>query len=216
VLPEGNSVEYDYDDAPCLARLRCTHNVKTVRQLAKPATGLATFTRSFTYESRSNQVATATDARGKVTSYTYTLRGLPLSVTSPADADAVQPVTTYAYTPYTAAGFPVFYLPTSVSQKTSATNTVASTTAYNAANKYVPQTFVEDAGTGKLNLTTALTFDAVGNLTIVNGPRTDVTDTVTNVFDAERRLTQSTNALGKLSRQAYDADGRLIRSAAQA
>lgn len=34
-------------------------------------------------------------------------------------------------------------------------------------------------------------------------------------YDAERRLTRSTNALGKLSRQAYDADGRLIRASAQ-
>lgn len=215
VLPEGNSVEYVYDDVPCLTQLRCTHNVKTVRQVAKPASGLATLTSSFTYESSFNQVATATDPRGNVTAYTYTAQGLPLTVTKPADASGVQPVTTYGYTAYTAAGFPAFYLPTSVSQKTSATNTVLTTTAYNAANKYVPQTVVEDAGTGKLNLTTAFTFDAVGNLTGVNGPRTDVTDTVTNVYDAERRLTQSTDALGKFTRKAYDADGRVIRSAAQ-
>ena len=150
-----------------------------------------------------------------LTTHAYTAQGLPLTVTSPADASAVQPVTTYGYTAYTAAGFPAFYLPTSVSQKTSAANTVVTTTTYNAANKYVPQTVVADAGTGKLNVSTTLTFDAVGNPTVVNGPRTDVTDTVTNVFDAERRLTQSTNALAKISRNAYDADGRLIRSAAQ-
>jgi len=124
-------------------------------------------------------------------------------------------VTTFGYTAYTAAGFPAFTLQTSVSQKTSASNTVLSTTAYNAANKYVPQTVVADAGTGKLNISTTLTFDAVGNPTVADGPRTDVTDTVTNVYDAARRVTQSTNALGKITRLAYDADGRLIRSAAQ-
>ena len=42
-----------------------------------------------------------------------------------------------------------------------------------------------------------LAFDTVGNLTQVNGPRTDVTDTTTNVFDAQRRVTQGTDALGK-------------------
>lgn len=79
------------------------------------------------------------------------------------------------------------------------------TTTYNAANKYVSQTVVADAGTGKLNLTTAFTYDAVGNLTQVNVPRTDVTDTIT----------QTTDALGKQTRFAFDADGRLIRTAAQ-
>ena len=49
---------------------------------------------------------------------------------------------------------------------------MVTTTTYNAANKYVPQTVVADAGTGKLNLTTAFTYDGVGNLTQVNGPRT--------------------------------------------
>ena len=215
VLPEGNALEYDYDDAPCAAQQRCAHNVKTVRQVAKPGSGLATLTQSSTYESAFNKVATSTDARAKVTSYTYTAQGLPLAVTSPADADGVQPVTTYGYTAYTAVGFPAFYLQTSVSRKTSAANTVLSTTAYNAANRYVPQTVVADAGTGKLNITSTLTFDAVGNPTVVDGPRTDVTDTATSVYDGERRVTQSTDALGKLKRMAYDNDGRLVRSAAQ-
>ncbi|TXI76802.1 MAG: RHS repeat protein, partial [Dokdonella sp.] len=86
-LPEGNRVQYTYDDAPCLAQLRCTHNVKTVSQVAKPATGLATLTSRFTYESSVNQVASATDPRGKVTTTTYTAQGLPLTVTSPADGE---------------------------------------------------------------------------------------------------------------------------------
>ena len=160
-------------------------------------------------------MATSTDARGKVTSYSYHAQGVPMAVTSPADAAGVQPVTTYGYTAYTAAGFSPFYLQTLVSQKTSASNTVLSTTSYNAANKYVPQTVVADAGTGKLNITSTLSFDAVGNPTLADGPRMDVSDTVATVYDAERRPTQVTNALGKLTRMAYDADGRLVRSAAQ-
>ncbi|WP_207807112.1 hypothetical protein [Parazoarcus communis] len=72
---------------------------------------------------------------------------------------------------------------------------MVTTTTYNAANKYVPQTVVADAGTGKLNLTTAFTYDGVGNFTQVNGPRTDVTDTTTRAFDAQRRITQTTDAL---------------------
>ena len=49
----------------------------------------------------------------------------------------------------------------------------------------------------------------------MDGPRTDVTDTVSTSYDAERRGTQITDALGKITKQAYDADGRLIRIAAQ-
>jgi RHS repeat-associated protein len=215
VLPEGNAVEYDYDDASCAAQQRCTHNVKTIRKVAKLGSGLPTLTESFTYEGSFNKVASSTDARGKVSSFTYTAQGLPLAVTGPADAGGVQPVTTYGYTPFSAAGFPAFYLQTSVTQKTSASNAVQNTTSYNASNKYVPQTIVVDAGTGKLNITNTLAFDASGNQTLVNGPRTDVTDTVATSYDAERRPTQITDALGKLTRMAYDNDGNLIRSAAQ-
>ncbi|NMG66546.1 hypothetical protein GPA19_16490, partial [Azoarcus indigens] len=99
---------------------------------------------------------------------------------------------------------------TSQTSKINATATVATTSTYNAANKYVPQTVVADAGSGKLNLTTSFTYDAVGNLTQVDGPRTDVTDTTTSTFDAERRVTQTTDALGKQTRFGYDADGRLV------
>ena len=127
-----------------------------------------------------------------------TTQGLPLAVTSAADAAGaagVQPVTTFGYTAYTAAGFPAFTLQTSASQKSSASNTVLSTTAYNAANQYVPQTVMADAGTGKLNITSTLTFDAVGNPTQVNGPRPDVTGTVTTAYDGERRSSRATAGL---------------------
>ncbi|HRO22611.1 MAG TPA: hypothetical protein PLO17_19675, partial [Alcaligenes phenolicus] len=134
---------------------------------------------------------------------------------SPADAAGVQPQTTFAYTAYTASGYPTFYLPTSQTSKITSGSTVVTTTTYNTTNKYVPQTVVVDSGSGKLNLTTTFTYDAVGNLTQINGPRTDVTDTTTQAFDAQRRVTTRTNALSKQTVLAYDADGRLIRSAAQ-
>ncbi|OGQ95295.1 MAG: hypothetical protein A2521_03965 [Deltaproteobacteria bacterium RIFOXYD12_FULL_57_12] len=195
---------------------RCTHNVQTVSQVAKPGSGLATLTTSYTYESSFNKVAKAIDPRGKETNYTYTAQGNPLTVTYPADAAGVQPSTTYAYISYTPTNFPTFptfYLRSSETSKTSASNSVVTTTTYNTANKYVPATMVVDSGSGKLNLTTSYTYDGFGNLTQVDGPRTDVIDTV--AYDAERRVTQITDALGKFTRQAYDADGRLVRSAAQ-
>lgn len=215
-LPEGNYVQYVYDDAPCAGTdKRCTHNVKTVTRVAKAGSGLANLISSITYESAFNQVATATDARSKVTNYTYTAQGLPNTVTSPTDSAGVAPVTTYGYVSYTPSGYSTFYLPTTVTVKTSGTNSVVTTTAYNTTNKYVPQSTTVDSGTGKLNLATAYTYDAVGNLTGVDGPRSDVTDTGSNTYDSERRVTQATNAAGKLTKTEYDADGRPLKVAAQ-
>lgn len=216
LLPEGNYTQYAYDDATCAsADKRCTHNVKTITSVGKPGSGLANRVQSFTYESAFNKVATATDARSKVTSYTYTAQGLPLTVTSPVDAAGVAPQTSYTYVAYTPSGFPTFYLPETQTVKTTATNSVITATTYNTANKYVPATSVVDSGTGKLNLTSSFTYDATGNLTVSNGPRTDVTDTVTTAYDTERRAIQLTDAAGKLSKTTYDKDGRPTITAAQ-
>lgn len=215
VLPEGNSVTYGYDDVPCALQKRCTHNVKTVNQIPKAGSGLDTLTTSINYESAFNKVASVTDPLGNVTSYTYTFEGNPLTVTYPADDHGVQPSTTYSYINFTPVGFPGFMLRNSETSKTLTNNTVVTETLYNAWNKYVPETTVVDSGYGKLNLRTSYNYDVFGNLIQVDGPRTDVTDTVAYAYDAERRVTQTTDALGKLTKQAYDADGRLVRSAAQ-
>ncbi|MEC5159546.1 MULTISPECIES: RHS repeat-associated core domain-containing protein [unclassified Janthinobacterium] len=215
VMPEGNAIEYVYDDAPCAAQLRCSHNVKTVRHLPKPGSGLPILSDSMSYESAFNKLASATDAMLRTTSYTYTAQGNPLTVTSPADSLGQQPTTTFAYTAFTAAGFPPFYLQTSDTSKISASATVLRTTAYNASNKYVQQSVTTDAGTGQLNLTTTSTYDGVGNLTLVDGPRADVSDTVAIAYNANRQPIQVTDALGKMARSVYDADGRKVRSATQ-
>ncbi|SFW14793.1 RHS repeat-associated core domain-containing protein, partial [Nitrosovibrio sp. Nv17] len=177
--------------------------------------GLATLVTGMTYESAFNKVATVTDPKGFVTSYTYTAQGDPYTVTRPMDANGVHPVTTYGYASFTPAGYPALYLPVSLTEKTSATNNVVTATAYNTGNKYVPLTVTVDSGTGKLNLTTTFIFNATGDLTVVDGPRTDVSDITTTAYDNQRRPIQITDALGKLTKYAYDADGNLIRSSTQ-
>lgn len=136
LLPEGNYTRYAYDDATCAgADKRCTHNLKTLTSFPKPGSALANRVQSFTYESAFNKVATATDARGRVTSYTYTAQGLPLSVTSPVDAAGVAPQTTFTYLAYTPSGFLTFYLPATQTVKTTSTNLLVTATTYNAANR---------------------------------------------------------------------------------
>ncbi|MBK7473298.1 MAG: hypothetical protein IPI73_24350 [Betaproteobacteria bacterium] len=85
-MPEGDSISYEYDDAPCSAQLRCTHNVKTFRRIAKPGSGQTTLVSSFTYESAFNNVATETDPLGNTTDFTYTGQGELLAILPPPDA----------------------------------------------------------------------------------------------------------------------------------
>lgn len=220
-LPEGNTEAYTYDDFTCAnADKRCTQNIKTITKTPKPGSTLTAITNSFTYGSGFNKVATATDARGKVTTYTYTTFGSPLTVTSPTDIGGIAPVTTYSYTSFTptTSGFTAFpfNLLTGQTIKTTSSNTVTNTLNYNtAALKFVPLSTVQDSGTGKLNITNTFTYDAVGNLTVVDGPRSDVTDTITTAYDAARQPTQVTDGLGKLTRLTYDADGRVTIKAKQ-
>lgn len=216
VLPEGGQTVYEYDDAPCAAQKRCTHNVKTLRHLPKPGSTDPILVSSYVYESSFNKPASITDNNGKITTYAYAAHGDLLSVTHPADAAGVQGGTTYGYTSYTVAGFPAFYLQTSLTDKVDATTTVVTTSTYDTANKFVQKTLTKDAGTGKLNLLTSYIYNSVGDLVEIDGPRTDVVDVTRLSFDAERNPVQTTDALGKLSKTAYDANGKPIRSAEQA
>jgi RHS repeat-associated protein len=214
-------VEFTYDDASCnSAEKRCTHNVTKLRQVAindlAYTTTVPDLIRNFTYEPQYNRLATSANARGKVTNYAYDSVGNLTSVTlpPPVDAGTLRPQTTLGYTAFAGApGYPNFTLLTSRTRKIDATNSVTTNLGYNAANRYVPSTMVVDAG--GLNLTTGYGYDAVGNLTSVDGPRTDVTDVTQFGYDPERRHTSTTDARGKVSLVAYNADGDAIRSTAQ-
>lgn len=218
-LPEGNSVEYVYDDSGCAGpERRCTHNVLRIVERPKPGSALAVRTTVNTYEGLFNRLASTTNPRGQRTDYTYHAgHGEPATVTMPAPAPGLErPQTTLAYTAFAPAGWPTFYLLGSeVNRVTGFADTTATVRTYDAANRYVPATVVVDAGPGRLALTTSFTHDAIGNLTRIDGPRGDVADVTTLQYDGLRRLTQMTNALGRMERLFYDSDGRLVRTARQ-
>jgi hypothetical protein len=99
-LPEGNWVDHTYDPRG---------NRTETRLKAKSGTGLADIVTSAVYPTAStpyactnrvtcNKPTSTTDARGKVTDYTYNAtHGGVLTVTSPADANGVRPQTRYTY-----------------------------------------------------------------------------------------------------------------------
>ncbi|MFJ4389279.1 RHS repeat-associated core domain-containing protein [Pseudomonas soli] len=215
--PEGNYTEYTYDDATCAGgEKRCTHNVKTIRKVAKPGSTLPAKVESFTYEPTTNRVASVTDARGNVTSTTYTAQGLIKQVTKPQDSAGLAPQTTYGYSVFSRSGWPDFYLPSNETVKIDASNSVLTVTTYDTSNKYAPKTRTVDfGGSGKLNLASAFKYDAVGNQIQVDGPRSDAADTMDYVFDAERQVVKTVNAEGKQTVIERNANGQVVKEAAQ-
>lgn len=204
--PEGNAVEYTYDDASCSgSEKRCTHNVKTASQVRVAGSGTVPLTRSFTYESAFNKVASATDANGNVTRYTYTAQGLPLTVTSPTDTTGAAPVTTYSYSSYAPVGFVPFYLPTSVAVKTTANNEVVTATAYDPNGRFQPKAITVDAGAGRLNLVTSFSYDRFGYVESVQNPRLRPRYFE---YDAAGRVIETWDTGNLETRTSYDEDGR--------
>ncbi len=216
--PEGDSVVQAYD-------LRS--NVLSSTRHAKPSTGLADIVTSTTYGEGAGVIACAnprtcnrpileTDARGTVERNTWdpttglitrVETGLSAALAC-ALASGTCPQTDVVYS-----SFGTLKLPTQRTDRISATQNLVTAFAYNAGNHLVLQSETLDP-TG-LNLTTGATFDALGNLTQVDGPRTDVTDVRNFTWDPMRRLTMSIDAdpdgTGPLHRTAtrytYNADG---------
>jgi RHS repeat-associated protein len=216
-LPEGNAIERTYD---------VRSNVLTETRKAKPGSGLADTTTSMTYvvgpttrvctyTTLCNQPASTMDARGKVTNYTYSQNhGDVTQIQLPPDSSSVRPTTDFGYTLFGAAGQQQFYMLTSKTDKITSSTSVVTNYAYNSANKYVlSSATVDPAG---LNITTGFTFDAIGNLTQVDGPLTG-TDQSNYIWDAARRLTYRFDPdpdgagvkLRTATRNTYNLDGEL-------
>lgn len=234
VYPEGNTVQYTLDDRG---------NITQTTMTPKPGSGLsnivtsANFDATCTYAAKCNQPNSITDANGNTTTYTYdTTYGVPLTVTPPAPASgATQPQTRYSYSSLyayyknssgsiVAATTPV-YAQTGVStcQTLAATacpgtadevKTAISYGSTGVANNLEPTAVAVGAGDGSLTATTALTYDAIGNLLTVQGPLGSAYTTRFR-YDADREIigvvSPDPDGAGPLlypaKRYTYNADG---------
>jgi RHS repeat-associated protein len=170
-----------------------------------------------------NEPLSETDGRGNTTAYTFNATtGQLTEILKPADANGYQPESDLAYQAVSipAAIVNGVSIPAStvslLSQKTdwishSPAAQLVATYTYNSSNKYVLQTATV-AATSSLNFISTFAFDAVGNLTGVQSPRTDLTAVTNYTWDANRRLTMaiSTNptsgAAGPATQYKYDVD----------
>ncbi|QDX26163.1 RHS repeat-associated core domain-containing protein [Sphingomonas suaedae] len=203
--PEGNYTKLTYDGRG---------NITETRAVAKSGSGLSDIVETASFPSTCsnpvtcNQPTSTTDARGKTTDYTYSsTHGGVLTVTLPAPSGSgTRPQTRYTYATQQAqikngygsivgSGQNVTLL-TGVSQCltgsvcTGTDDEQKQTIAYGStgvANNLLPTSVTVAAGDGTVSSTTTASYDAIGNLTTVDGPLSGTADTTTYRYDSYRR-----------------------------
>ena len=170
---------------------------------------LATVGESYEYDARFYTVS-ETDARGHVMRFVHDARGNVLSRTETEGTDTER---TIAYTWH-----PQWRLPASI-RRTSVADpgqTAVTEFAYDPAGNLIAQTERGFGPHGAINRSTHYTWNALGQMTAIDGPRSDVDDVTTltyypNTVDQgcnRARLHTVTDPLGHDTRyEAYDAWG---------
>lgn len=205
--PEGNYVQYTYD---------ARGNQTSATAVAKPGSGLANIVTSAVYpasctnQKTCNQPTSTTDARSKVTDYTYDAgHGGVLTVTAPADASGVRPQTRITYANHQAyyknssgsivASGSNIALPVQVnscrtsSSCTNGTDERRTTTSYGpqtagVANNLLPVSVTLSRGDGALAATATMSYDSRGMPYTVDGPQSGTADRTTYAYRDDRRL----------------------------
>jgi YD repeat-containing protein len=177
-------------------------------QVTQPnSSGTGTVSRSMTYDANGN-IATSTDFNGSVTTYGYDLtRNLETSRVEASGTAQARTITTTWHATYR--------FPLQIAEPKLLTTYVYDTSG-NLLSKTVQAT--SDA-TGAQGLSPTLvgtaralgyTYNSVGQVLTVVGPRTDVVDKATYTYDSGGNLSTITNAVGQVATLSnYDANGRV-------
>ncbi len=153
-----------------------------------------------TYDANGN-VVSKTDFNGIVTKHTYDLtRNLEISRTETVGKPEQRTTTTQWHAE--------FRLPVQIDVfDRNNTHLKRTTFTYDTVGRVLAQTEI-DSASGE-SRTTTHSYNAMGLLASVDGPRTDVADITRFEYDAQGNLITSTNALGHETRiSAHDAHGR--------
>jgi RHS repeat-associated protein len=198
--PEGDAETSDYDIRSNLVRT-CQIPKARGTDACRPDLGDLVVTAQYLYPSLvtcpqadpviCNKPQSVTDPRGKTTSYAWNTAGSLSTVTGPADNHGNAPFTQFNLSPLTI-GSDTVQLVTSKVEKISATDSVTTEYHYDATNKLMPDHVTVDVG--GLALTSIVTFDAIGNLRSVDGPKPGAGDMVTFDWDNARKLLRITEA----------------------
>ncbi len=173
-MPEGNYVQYVYDNAHGLAsRL----NILTETKVAKSGSGLGNIVSTWTYDATYNKPHTLLDPRSNTWTWNYDpATGNLLSFIKPV-VGGLTPQESWTYN--------------SRGQVLTYTDETSLVTQYNydVATEKLNSVVVDFGIAPHLNLTTSLGYDTVGNVTSRTDPNGNQTILA---FDNDRRLTQRT------------------------
>jgi RHS repeat-associated protein len=137
-----------------------------------------------------------TDYRGTQFAFTRDQRGLETSRTEAVDSSEQRTIATTWHSSWR--------LPLSVSR---AGRTTVFT--YDGAGRVLTRTETDAATNSEKRWT--FTYNGQGLLATVDGPRTDVSDVTTYMYDAQANLSTVTNALGQMTRfTSHDPHGRVL------
>ncbi|MVF24771.1 hypothetical protein EVC37_24690, partial [Methylocaldum sp. BRCS4] len=163
--------------------------------ISQPCSACGDGAKKFTYDANGN-LASQTDFNGVQTTYTYDLsRNLETSRTEAVGTPEERTITTEWHSS--------FRLPTQITEPGRTT-----TFTYDAHGNRLTKTITA----GGQSRTWSYTYNSFGQVTSVDGPRTDVSDVATLTYDTSGNLTSITNALGHVTTYGnYDAHGRVGR-----
>ncbi|MFK0298744.1 RHS repeat domain-containing protein [Brevundimonas sp. NPDC090276] len=208
VNPEGDSLINTLDDRG---------NILSTTATPKPGSGLSPVTMMTAYypptcvnPKTCNKPEWVRDANNAQTDYTYDpVHGGVLTETRPADANGVRPQTRYTYAPLYAwyrnatgqivqAATPIWKLTMVSTCRTlmscaGTADEVKTVTAYQqggpgVGSNLMPVSVTMTTGDGGLSATTTTHYDAIGNVTAIDGPLPGAGDTVRYRYDIGRRL----------------------------
>jgi len=201
---EGDAVSFTYN---------ARGNITATTRTPKPGSGLSATTTYSGYDATCSNLKTCNqpnwtkDAKGNQADYTYSAtHGGVLTVTLPADVNGLRRRTYNTYTSYDTGNGLIYrltrtetcalnsgQLSLSACPATSDTAVIltdygTSATAPKTYKSFQPYSVTKTDGAASLSVTTTYTYDNLGNVTVVDGPRTDVDDRVYKTYDLNRQV----------------------------
>ncbi len=198
--PEGDSLAYSYDSRGNI--VSTVRNPKSGSGLSATTVYQAGYDATCSNLKTCNQPNWTKDALGNETDYTYdATHGGVLTVTAPPDQNGLRKRIYNTYQAYDTGNGYIYRLVQSdtcalnsgqLSLSGCPTGPGTETTTSTSKTTYVGKTFLpyqvtQTDGNNSLTATTTYSYDNVGNVVCVDGPRTDVDDRSYTTYDADRR-----------------------------
>lgn len=220
-LPEGGAVEISYDVRSNPTRTCSIPKTAGTYPTCDTSSGSTQIWTTTSYNegpsvwacaaiNTCNKPASVTDPLGNVTTISYRSDGQVDTATSPTPSGyAGAPKTVNSYVAYAGTTGTINLLDTrTITASAGSPPSIVTKFGYDTAanGRTLLSATLDPSG---LNYTTSYGYDGYGNQTSVRGPRTDVDDTVTTTFNADRQPVTITYPISPVTQITYNGDGRV-------